>query len=93
MFSTLVFSFILKNNDIDTSFTLYKIFTNLRLPECMGCINIPKVVMKLEVCGGARGGLVHGADDVRTLGVLSTEETVEHICQSSSVVQVVQDDD
>lgn len=37
--------------------------------------------------------MVHGANDVRTLGVLSTQEAIEHIRQSPSMVQVVQDDD
>ena len=45
--------------------------------------------MQLQICGGTGGGLVHGANDVRALGVLGTQEAVEHISQGPGVVQVV----
>lgn len=58
----------------------------------IGAQHPAEVVMQLEVGAGA-GGLVHGANDVRTRLVRHAQQAVEDLAQGAHVVQVVQDDD
>ncbi|MPC22655.1 hypothetical protein E2C01_015675 [Portunus trituberculatus] len=68
----------------------------IRTHLCVAQVTTLKATALLSyftVCGGTRCRLVHGTNDVWTLGVLGTQEAVEHISQCPSMVQVVQDDD